>query len=285
MAMATQAMLLATPTSATDLSTLLVQPGAGWVDIAKSPTDLVGGFSAHEYSDYITAVGSIPGTVETRLKAYGFTRGAGLEWVQPGTRDVLFERVFEFGGAKGAGKWFSDIRSGTQRVPEYRRPFDTSGIPNSFGAVLHAVGTTFQYRVDFAKGNLVFVVHMDSLTTDLSTAAIGQAAAEYLNAPSQSHPPHAAGQPADDMLPTVAIVGGGLTLVLALVVTIMAVLLTRGPGPVAPPGGGIVLSPDGAYWWDGLRWRDRGFEVPPTAAVSPDGAYWWDGTAWRPAAR
>ncbi|HSS95271.1 MAG TPA: hypothetical protein VLR46_14960, partial [Candidatus Dormibacteraeota bacterium] len=202
-----------------------------------------------------------------------------------GTGNVLFERVFEFGGAKGARNWFSDIRNGTQRVPQFTRAIDTSGIPNSFGAVLHAVGTTFQYRVDFAKGNLVFVVHMDSLTTDLSAAAIGQAAAEYLNAPSQSHPPNAAGQPTNDILPTVAIVGGGLIVMLALVVIILAVLLSRGPGPVAAPGGEILVSPDGTQRWDGLRWRDRGFEVPPTAPRSPDGAYWWDGAAWRPIAR
>jgi hypothetical protein len=34
------------------------------------------------------------------------------------------------------------------------------------------------------------------------------------------------------------------------------------------------LSPDGNYFWDGVRW---------TRAVSPDGAWRWDGRAWRPA--
>ena len=36
-------------------------------------------------------------------------------------------------------------------------------------------------------------------------------------------------------------------------------------------GGGIGLSPDGKWYWDGSQWRN----------VSPDGRYRWDGAQWR----
>ena len=36
-------------------------------------------------------------------------------------------------------------------------------------------------------------------------------------------------------------------------------------------GGGIGLSPDGKWYWDGGQWRN----------VSPDGRYRWDGAQWR----
>jgi hypothetical protein len=36
------------------------------------------------------------------------------------------------------------------------------------------------------------------------------------------------------------------------------------------------LSPDGNYYWDGVRW---------TLATSPDGAWRWDGRSWKPARR
>jgi len=41
--------------------------------------------------------------------------------------------------------------------------------------------------------------------------------------------------------------------------------------PTQFTGGGIGLSPDGKWYWDGSQWRN----------VSPDGRYRWDGAQWR----
>jgi len=41
--------------------------------------------------------------------------------------------------------------------------------------------------------------------------------------------------------------------------------------PTSFTGGGIGLSPDGKWYWDGVQWRN----------VSPDGRYRWDGAQWR----
>jgi TM2 domain-containing membrane protein YozV len=44
----------------------------------------------------------------------------------------------------------------------------------------------------------------------------------------------------------------------------------------------VVMSADGAYWWDGSAWQDAVTTFPPHAPRSPDGYHWWDGTRWRP---
>lgn len=46
--------------------------------------------------------------------------------------------------------------------------------------------------------------------------------------------------------------------------------------------GGIEMSPDRHYWWDGLAWQAVTDSTPPDAQRSPDGTLWWDGAEWRP---
>ena len=52
--------------------------------------------------------------------------------------------------------------------------------------------------------------------------------------------------------------------------------------PVAAAAPAPQMSPDGAFWWDVLTWREAQHEVPLSAQRSPDGAFWWDGQKWRP---
>jgi hypothetical protein len=281
---ATQAILLAaTPVPVTNLRDLLTPPATtDWVSVDPSPVNLVGYFNAHDYANFLKAVGTSPGSLETTMSLYGFTRGYGLEWEQRGTHDLLVERVFEFRDSGGANSWYSDLKSGSETASHYSGAIATPTIPHSFGAVLRGTGTDRQYRVEFAKGNLMFVVHMDSDTNDLSTPAVAQAAAEYASAPSQSDVPPGAGQAVNDLVRNVEIAAGALLVALALVVAVTLLLATRRrPQPMAPAAG-VAMSPDGAYWWDGGRWRDASIEVPPTATRSADGAFWWDGRAWRP---
>ena len=279
-----QAILLAATPSPTDLSSLLAPPpGTEWFDVGSQTTTLVGQFSSHDYAVFLKAAGTSPGSVETTLNLYGFTRGYGLEWQQRGTDDLLVERVFEFRDSGGANNWFSDLKDGSQHASEYTGPIATPTIPHSFGAILHS-GSNYQYRTEFAKGNLMFVVHMDSLTNDLSSAAVAQAAAMYASAPSQSQVPPGAGKAVNDLVRNIEVAAGVLVIALAIIVAVTLLLATRRRAPVAVPvsTAGIVMSPDGAYWWDGVRWRYASSDPPPTAPRSPDGAYWWDGRTWRP---
>jgi hypothetical protein len=284
MAVAQMILVAATPSPPTDLSTLLgPPPSTDWVDVASAPNTLVGSFSAHDYAVFLNSVGTSPGSVETELNLYGFTRGYGLEWEQRGTTDVLVERVFEFRDSAGANYWYSALKRGSEVAPEYTKAIPTSTIPHSFGAVLHGSGS-YQYRVEFAKGNLMFVVHMDSDTHDLSEPAIAQAASMYQSAPDHSQVPPGAGQAVNDLVRNIEIAAGALIVALAIIVAVVLLLATRRRRPAALPALGISMSPDGAYWWDGVQWRDASRETPAHAQLSPDGAYWWDGRTWRPIA-
>jgi hypothetical protein len=276
--------------AATDLHSLLSAPtGADWVDVGSLPTNLVGDFTAHDYAGFLQANGTSPGQTEFDLNLYGYTRGYGLEWQQRGTNDVLVERVFEFRDSRGAAYLYSSFKRGSQTATQYDRDIAVpASLPNSFGAVLNASDGSFQYRVEFEKGNLVFVVHMDSNQNDLSAAAVTQAAVEYDGAPSQTQVPPGAGQAVNNWLRNIGIAAGALVVAVAIVITITIVLITRRNRPAvfvaggpAIPSGGPMMSADGAYWWDGQRWRDASVEAPATAPRSPDGAHWWDGRAWR----
>src|SRR5207245_355020 len=63
----------------------------------------------------------------------------------------------------------------------------------------------------------------------------------------------------------------------------MTPAMVAAPGAMgSPPAGGVQMSTDGKYWWDGQNWRDAATETPPSAQRSSDGALWWDGQNWRP---
>ncbi|TME53837.1 MAG: hypothetical protein E6I58_14465 [Chloroflexi bacterium] len=285
--MAALAMLLAgSPVAAaTDLTTLLANPpGTDWVDVGPAADRLVGTFSSHDYALFLKAAGSSPGSIETELNLDGFTRGYGLEWEQRGTQDLLVERVFEFKDSRGAGFWYGTLKSGSERAKQYTRAIPIpASLPNSFGAVLYAPGNGYQYRVEFVKGNLVFVVHMDSDVNDLSRPAVTQAAAMFEAAPARTDVPPGAGQAVNDLVRNVEIAAGALIVFLAFVAAGAVLLVTRRRRQtVGVLPGGLTMSADGAYWWDGAQWREASMEVPSTAQRSPDGAYWWDGRAWRP---
>jgi hypothetical protein len=277
--------------AATDLHPLLAAPAtADWVDVGSLPTNLVGDFTAHDYAAFLGANGTSPGQTELDLNIYGFTRGYGLVWQQRSTDDVLVERVFEFRDSRGAGYLYSSFRRGSLTAPEYNRDIAVpSSLPNSFGAVLKSPDGSSQYRVEFEKGNLVFVVHTDSYQNDLSAIAVAQAAAEYTSAPVQTQVPPGAGQAVNNWLRNIGIAAGALVVAVAIVITITIVLITRRRRPAAllaggpaMSSGGPMMSADGTYWWDGQRWRDASIEPPATAPRSPDGALWWDGRSWRP---
>jgi hypothetical protein len=298
LALAAVAILLAPvgAEAATDLHPLLAAPAtADWIDVPSTPKSLVGDFTAHDYAAYLQAAGTSPGATEFDLNLYGFTRGYALEWEQRGSQDVLIERLFEFRQPSGSRAWSSLLKLGGTTSSYFTRniPMPPS-VPNSYGALFTWPDGTLQIRLGFWKGNVAFVIHTDSLTNDLSATGVAQAAAEYTNAPLQTEVPPGAGLVVNDWVRNIGIAAGALAVAVALLTTITIVLITRRRRPAAfltgGPGmapGGPTMSADGAYWWDGQRWRDATVEAPATATRSPDGAHWWDGRAWRalPASR
>lgn len=282
LAFAAAAILLAPlgAAAATDLHPLLASPpSADWLDVPPASTRLVGDFTAHDYAAYTGAGGQ---GIEFDLNLYGFTRGFALEWAQS-SLDLLVERVFEFRDAKGARSWYTllgliDKTSGssTRDIPM------PASVPNSRGAVLTLPDGSLQDLIVFRKGNLTFEVITDSATNDLAALGVAQAVTEYANAPSQTQVPAGAGQAVNDVLRNIGIAVGAVVVAVALVTTVTIVLVTRRRRPATFLMSGPTMSADGAYWWDGQRWRDASVEAPPTAPRSPDGAHWWDGRTWRP---
>ena len=267
--------------AATDLHPLLAAPpSADWIDVPSTSTNLVGDFTAHDYGAYLGAGSS---GIEFDLNLYGFTRGYGLEWAQRSSHDLLAERVFEFRDARGARSWFTLLRLLDKTARTYTRDIPMpASVPNSYGAVFTLADGALQDWIVFRKGNLTFVVVTDSVTNDLSATAVTQAANEYANAPSQTQVPPGTGQTVNDWLRNIGFAVGALVVAVAIVITVTIVLITRRRRPAALLADGPMMSADGAYWWDGQRWRDASVEAPATAPRSPDGAHWWDGRTWRP---
>jgi len=282
LALAVVAILLAPvgAEAATDLHPLLAAPPtADWIDVPPTSTNLIGDFTAHDYAAYVAGNSGI----EFDLNLYGFTRGFALVWAQRGSHDLLVERVFEFRDAKGARSWYTLLRLLDKIYGNYTSeiPMPPS-VPNSYGALFTLPDGALHSWIEFRKGNLAFEVVTESATNDLSATALTQAATEYSSAPSQTQVPPGAGQAVNNWLRNIGIAVGTLVVALAIVITVTIVLVTRRRRPATFLIGVPTMSPDGAYWWDGQRWREASIEAPPTAPRSPDGAHWWDGRTWRP---
>ena len=277
----------ASPAPTPDLSSALAPaPGSDLVEAGSTPRVLAGPFTAEQYASYLQTVSATPNSIDGELRSYGFVGGYAREWVQRGTNDVLVERVFQFDADSGAGFWYHQLRLENRTSRYFERDINgLESIPESFGVVLKAPNGDREYRVEFTKGSAVLVVHMISSATDLEAATVKQAMAEYNAAPGPT--PSRTSRRATGV-PSWLLIAGIGTLLLLFAVTVAFVLLAvvigrrRGsaPAPVTHYEQ-IQMSPDGAYWWDGTRWRDTGVEVPPGAKRSPDRFYWWDGRSWR----
>lgn len=276
-----------------DLGSLLAQPPAGdWVQATSSADRIQGPFTAADYAAYLKAAdpnADAAGT-EATLNADGFTGGFGHEWEEFTSRDYLVERVFAFRDDGGANSWYSDIKAGSQSNTNVTGDIPgVSAIPDSYGAVLKSKSSSVtQWRVYFVVHDLVFVVHADSSSNNLSTMAVGQAKRMYDAAssvfPSPSPTPQPSAAPQRHSAPfnpvAIAIIVTVALLLIAAAVGGTLLLLARRPRPAQPYP--VRMSPDRVYWWDGVQWQPTATSTPPGAARSPDGTHWWDGASWRP---
>ena len=160
-------------------SALAPAPGADWVEATPNPTTLEGPFSSQAYSNYLQTVSPKTPSVADQLNSLAFRSGYGRTWVQGSSNDQLTERVFQFGDVLGASAWYANLKQQNQFTKYLARtipPLD--GNPEkSFGVVLKTPDYT-SYRVEFVVSRLVFTVHMDSATNDLTDLAVRQALAE-----------------------------------------------------------------------------------------------------------
>jgi len=169
-------------------SRLAPAPAADWVEAAAGPTTLEGPFDSHSYDAYLHSVSPTTPSVEKQLNSLAFRAGYGRMWVQGPSRDVLVERVFQFGDNLGASAWYANLKTQNQFTKYMVRVLPPlEGHPDSFGVVLKTPNYN-SYRVEFVIDNLVFTVHMDSAQNDLTSLAVTQALAE-LNPPAASQSP------------------------------------------------------------------------------------------------
>ena len=242
-----------------DLAGYLVDaPSFSWIEQVRSSHTLEGEFSADEYGTYGQST-----TAAANLKSRGFVRGFGREWAQIQTDDYLVERVFQFGDATGATDWLRGVQAQSVQGTEYLGDIaEASAIPNAFGVRRKLSGGGTQWRIDFVKDNLVFVVHADADTNDLSSLALGQANAIYKRA-SGAVP---ASAPSARSLPSWfagALIGTSVLIVILVGAAVVAALLLTRRTRRSPVPSSVQMSPDGAYWWDGARWRQVATDPPP----------------------
>jgi hypothetical protein len=244
--------------AAPDLRSLLADaPGFSWREASRdNPNVIEGPFTATSYADFVASSSGSGGSTLSALNDDGFNGGYGREWRQLGSHDLLIERVFQFDSASGASSFYADIKSNTESRATYQGTIPAaSTIPNSFGAILKDPKFPTQWRVDFHKDNRIFVVHTDSDTSDLASLAVSQAEKEY-------NPGTSAGQQAPPWLKPV-LYGVAVVLVIFLAGLVTLVLLVSRRRPAAAAAAPIQMSPDGAYWWDGARWRSTAADPPP----------------------
>ena len=279
-------------TADVDLKSLLVDPPTSdWIEAEGTPATLDGPFTADSYAAFLQANGGSAAnasSTKNALNAYRLTGGYARWWEQRGTQDLLIERVFEFADDAGANNWYSDIKLGAQTDTRFAGDIPGIPIPHSFGVVLKSKdGSGTQWRVDFAKANLVYVVHTDSISNDLANLAAGQAtqmAGVYAGQSPTARPGSALN--VGPRLP-------GRVITIAIVAVVGVLLLAGGAvagglalsGRRRPAAGKVQMSPDRNYWWDGLTWQPTATTTPAAAQRSPDGAYWWDGAYWHPVAK
>ena len=267
-------------------SVLAPTPTPDYIEATPSATILDGPFTAQEYADFITANGLNGSGVVAALTLLGFKRGYARTWLERGRQRAMVERVFEFSAGSGAHSFYGQNKLGAQTSKSYKGDIDTSSVPKSFGVKVDESSTN-EFIGVFEKGNDFYEVLMASLTEDLTTDLQAQILAQYRVAPDQTIPKSqwtssfTAGVANSPAFVTGAILAGVVILALMLGVVLLVIVLVRRGSRAQPVPIGISMSPDGAWWWDGMQWRDATLEAPPGAHRSPDGAFWWDGQAWR----
>jgi len=275
---------LASPAPSPPLSGILAPaPSADFVESDPTvPGVFEGPFDAKAF---VAKVGSAnAAAIQSTLERDGFVDGYGRTWIQKVSRHVLLEYVMAFGDRAGAKKWLASAQLADKSDPNYQHAISLTGIDAYYGA--HFFYTSSKAYGDgfaFVKGNDFFTLIFVSAKDDLGNAAADQTKVQFDIAPAFTIPPSQSA-PRD----SVAYNAGRLivpVILLALLIGIVGFvvgMVQRSQRRPAIAAGGLQLSADGRYWWDGQAWKDSELEVPAAAQRSADGQQWWDGRIWRP---
>jgi len=255
---------------------LAVAPGRDWIESGQSSYALVGVITPQSYG----AWADDNGASERALRRGGFVTGYGRAWEQRVTRDYLSEFVLAFNSTVGATHWYNDLKLFDQTSSHYTKDIPTISTQQSVGVEWTFSDGSHEYAIEFAKGNLVFDVTMDSDSTDLAATTLALAQTEFDKVPESGDISLTSNRVSQ--LPA-WIIGVPLSvLVVFVAIGVFALVRSARHKPsVFASASGPQMSPDGAYWWDGAGWRDANLHAPPGAQRTPDGLYWWDGTRWR----
>ncbi len=284
---------IASPSPSPALDSVLAAPAASdYIQYSKAFMTVQGDFNVLEYVSFLAPAD--PSGTQTTLKHDGFVTGFGRSWVQHGSGHVLLEVVIAFSGGTGAKSWLNTSEAEYRSDRYYSKTVAVSGLDQYFGGhFADPVTPAYVDIVVFVKGNDYFMIGMLSQADDLADAAPAQTRKQYDLAPASTIPPAQWPENATSAINRFSLLPPGLAidiLVLALVagIALFVVILIRRvgrrvsvPAYAAVPGG-VQMSPDGHYWWDGQAWRDASSGAPPAALRSADGYYWWDGRTWRP---
>lgn len=276
----------ASPSPSPSLDTILAAPPSGFTELTTA--FLHGHFTADDYAANAEAA-KRSGIVAT-LNRDGFVDGFSNTWVSQSSQHVLIEAVLAFTGGKGAHDWLIAVEAADKKDARYVRADTLSGLGTYYGAhLVDSANKAYGDEFSFVKGNDVFAVVVASTKDDALPQAMSQSTSQFDAAPSETIPSSRWPENAGAQHDFAYYVGYLLVpvLFLVIVVAVIAAVVARSRRRAAAPAfgqamGGVQMSPDGNYWWDGQAWRDAAHEAPPFAQRSSDGALWWDGRAWRP---
>jgi len=283
----------AAPIPSPGLDTVLVAPPSGYTELTSS--SFHGSFTAHDYA--VASDEAQAAEIEKTLNHDGFVDGYGKTWIHQASQRAMVEAVIAFTGGRGAKDWLTAAEAGDKSDPSYVRADAITGVnPYYGGHFKYSSSNTVGDVFSFVKGNDVFIVGVVSTKDDVLSLATTQTKTQFDQAPGQTIPssqwPENASKAVAGSFPLLAVGIIGALIVVA-VVAVLALMMRRrsgmtpataaAPGAMgSPPAGGVQMSTDGKYWWDGQNWRDAATEAPPSAQRSSDGALWWDGQNWRP---
>ena len=247
-----------------------------WIEDSPGPDVLDGPFTARDYAQFVQ-----DSATERTLNRYGFVAGYARAWQQKVTQDYLVERVFEFDSASGPGYTLNWFKLGARTSKNFKRDLTALPQTNSYAVEMNYEGGIRSFRFYFVKGDLFFAIHLQTgENKDLSDSARGIAQTEFDMAPDATN---VAATPSAISTTSAWVVGLASIALCFLIATVVfvAVRSARRQPAMLAMATGFQMSPDGASWWDGVRWHDARTEIPPNAQRSPDGVYWWDGRSWR----
>lgn len=237
------ALLAAPPAAAraeTSLRDLLVTPaGHGWYEEPTSDTDegplsaaAVAGF--YESSDQASS----------ELAVDGYQAGYQRAWLQPRDGPAVYEVVLRFATAVGASAWLDGDRQIDEGDSRWQETYDTSALGDAYGGYLAEPDGSYETLVEFARGDLFYAVTVAEPRAEDPTTAMGVARRLYARSPNEIAAP---------VVTTAVAVAGALAAAGLLITALIVVWIVSHRAPAPVPN--APVSADGAWWWDGRRWR------------------------------